>query len=239
VSAIDCLSGECEGGVCTGDAGPGDAGVIATLSVPVSPSSATLEIDSTLSDPPSPLSQAPTSFGNSVYVAVAVGLPFQIIGRASGYLPMTLQEMIATGQLAVVPEPLTLVTTTYATSLTNAAPGYDPSLGLLGLSVLSLGRCASPSGATLEITGPDAGSSRIIYLASNGTPSSATSVTSASLPSAFAYNVPVGVDLSVTVSHPTCAQAPYPVAAGTNVTLTGKVRVAPGSAASYALVYLQ
>jgi hypothetical protein len=213
--------------------------VTATLAVDVVPLGAVpaLEIDSTASDPPSLFSQSSSTVYGMLYATVPVGVPFQIVARASGYLPETLQEMIATRQATTVPE-LPLVTSSYATSLTNAAPGYDPSLGLLGLSVRSLGRCADTSGATLEITGPDAGSSRVIYLA-NGTPSSATSVTGAAEPSAFAYNVPVGVDVSVTVSHPTCAPAPYPVTSGTNVTLTGKVRVSPGNAASFALVYLQ
>ncbi len=238
-SAVDCMSGECQGGLCTGDAGLGDAQLVGTVSGTVSPSNATVEIDGTLSDPPSPLPQAPADIGDTFFAPVPIGSPFQIVARASGYWPMTLQEMIATGPNALLPQQVTLVTSAYATSLTNAAPGYDSSLGVLGLSVLSLGQCASVAGATLAVTGPDAGSAQVIYLASNGTPSSATSVTSSSFPSAFAYNVPVGVDLSVTVSHPTCAPAPYPVAVPTNVTLTGRVRVSAGTAASYALVYLQ
>jgi hypothetical protein len=177
--------------------------------------------------------------GGTFLANVVVGVPFQLVATASGYWPMTLEEMLVTSSMASLPEPITLFSDAYANSLTLAAPGYDPSLGILGISVLSLGSCADPTGATLTITSADAGASPVLYL-TNGMPSGAASVTGSALPSAVAYNVPTGVDLSIAISHPTCAQAPYPVAIpSTNVTLTGRVRVSPGNTTSYALVYLQ
>ena len=165
--------------------------------------------------------------------------PFFVVATTSGYWEMTLQEMVVTANPAGLFEPLTLVSDAYGSSVTLAAPGYDSSLGVLGISVIAQGQCQQATGATLSITGlpPDAGPYHVIYLG-NGTPSAAQSVTGAALPSAYAYNLPVGVDLSIAVTHPTCQQAPYPVAMN-SLTYTGKVRVFPGGAASYALVFLQ
>jgi hypothetical protein len=246
-TSADCFSGDCESGICTATAGgtgsssggsssgssSGGAGPPAMLSGTTVPASAAVAVESTVMGP----SVYPDA--GAFLATVALGVPFQLVATASGYLPMTLEEMGVTFPTASLPQPITLFSVDYANSLKMAAPGYDPSLGILGISVLSLGSCADPTGATLTVTSSDAGASQVIYL-TNGMPSSAASVTDSVLPSAVAYNVPTGVDLSIAVSHPTCTQAPYPVAVpSTNVTLTGRVQASPGNTTSYALVYLQ
>jgi hypothetical protein len=234
---VYCLSGPCVNGACTADAvvdaavggdAPSDAPVLATLSGSTIPSQTSVAVD---------IQQGTTQYsGGSFFVSVPIGAPFQLTAIAHGYWPMSLQEIFVTAPTASLLQPITLISDV-------TAPGYDPSLGVLGISVLSLGKCADPTGATLAITGaasPEGSSYKIVYF-SGGTPSSAQSVTGTALPSAYAYNLPVGVDLSVAISHPTCTQAPYPVAVPgyRNVTYTGKVRVAAGNATSYALVFLQ
>jgi hypothetical protein len=66
----------------------------------------------------------------------------------------------------------------------------------------------------------------------------ATAVVAGQRPAISIYNLTPGGDVSVTLTHPTCKQAPFPTTVG-NATFTGKVTLEAGKANSALVMYLQ
>ena len=135
------------------------------------------------------------------------------------------------------------------------SPQPDPTLAVLSVIVLASGTCspdaggADVTGATVSVPGlpaADAGADAatggpvVVYFA-NGLPSStATSVTAGQLPSALVYNLPPTASFNqVTVTHPTCKQAQFPIAepSAPNIQYTGNVKLeASGSSSGTQIV---
>jgi hypothetical protein len=83
--------------------------------------------------------------------------------------------------------------------------------------------CASAVGGTLQVVSPAGASFR--YFSTANVP--ATTVSSfqdvkSPRPVAVVYDIPVGAQLTLAVTHPTCTLAPYPIVAG-GETVTGQV----------------
>lgn len=99
----------------------------------------------------------------------------------------------------------------------------DPGQALVQIVVLVTGACTSPVGGKLQVLSP-AGAS-VVYMSKLNVPDSAlTSFQAVSGPRSLAvvYDVPVGSQLTVAVTHPSCTLAPFPVTSGGKA-LTGDV----------------
>jgi hypothetical protein len=113
-------------------------------------------------------------------------------------------------------------------------------VAILRVTVIGIGACTDVTGATISVpnvVGPDAGPNTgkpvLVYFA--GAPAmpdeSRTSVTAGVTPSALVYNLPVSNSMSlfdqITVQHPTCKQAPFPVndPVAPNIQYTGSVYI--------------
>jgi hypothetical protein len=184
--------------------------------------------------PPALLGSVTVPAGETFTLSVPLEQPFFLAGIAPGEWQITLPEMIATGGSVELPPyglgtPIARIGSMFGMILNSYAPDYMPILGVLGITVTTVATCSSPVGATISISGvdPDAGRYGVLYTGADGLPSSATAITGTQSPSAYAYNLPVNVDLSVVVTHPTCKQGPPLGTSG--LTLTGKVRVVPSS----------
>ena len=132
--------------------------------------------------------------------------------------------------------------------LEQALQGALPSTPVANLAVLSViveatGACtpdaggSDVTGATISVPGlvsGDAGADAstggpVIVYFSGGFPSgTATSVTAGQVPSALVYNLPTAAAFNqVTVTHPTCKQASFPIAdpSAPNIQYTGNVKL--------------
>jgi hypothetical protein len=97
------------------------------------------------------------------------------------------------------------------------------------------GPCASAVGATVTVTGADGGTFPVAYFTQNAVDATARSVRDTSRYSAVAYDLAPSTTVSVSISHPTCQQSPWPVTVHTSLgtlTYSGDVQVpaAPGLA---------
>jgi hypothetical protein len=107
-------------------------------------------------------------------------------------------------------------------------------LAMLRVVVVPIGGCTDVTGATISgdflspDAGPNAGKPVLVYFAGNpAVPTeSATSVTAGAVPSAIVYNLTPTISFNqITVQHPTCKQAAFPVNDPTepNIQYTGNV----------------
>jgi hypothetical protein len=172
----------------------------------------------------------------------AFGQPFSLAFTKSGYIPLTEQEMTISGDFDQGSETL-IDTSTAMLFLGTFKSTPDPSLGILNINVIPNGTtCMDAGGATVTVISPGAagdGGAPVLEYWKGGFPNAgATSVQSGQSPVAVAYNLPVGVNLSISVHHPTCKQTKYPVTQGT-VTYTGNVQVIAGTATSYIRAFLE
>lgn len=123
----------------------------------------------------------------------------------------------------------------------SALDGYDTSKGIVYLLVRPTGSCTSVDGGTVKVNAP--ADAKFAYFVDKLPDMSATSMKAnasdpENIPQVAVYNVPVGQQIDVTITHPTCKQAAFPVTVK-NVTYTGKVNVEAGDANSVAFYYLQ
>ena len=117
----------------------------------------------------------------------------------------------------------------------EALPGYDPTTGVVYLVVKTLPSCASVAGGTVAVNAPSG--VHLMYFKGLLPAASQTSFLDQT-PVAVLYNVPVGAQLDVTVTHPSCTQVAFPATVGT-VKFTGNVVVEAGNVNSVLQVYLQ
>jgi hypothetical protein len=178
--------------------------------------------------------------------------PFNMRLEASGYYTLT-------EQLSQVKADIDLARTSFladstAFILLQTLDGYDDTRGVVSVSVQLQG-CPSEAGATLDYTiggQPVAGAS--LYYTTGGTPSkTATGVEKDSFPSAVIFNLPPNQDVTVTVKHPTCTMAPFPVnvdltlpqpgggggGSGTLTYVSSTITSLPGKATSFVRLFLK
>ncbi|MFI5302183.1 MAG: hypothetical protein ACHREM_29180 [Polyangiales bacterium] len=119
-------------------------------------------------------------------------------------------------------------------------PSYDATKSVVFLSISTLSTCASAAGATIDVTSASGGTIR--YFSSGLPNASLTSVYDEvrpnNKPAAVVYNVDPGVDLAITISHPTCSMIAFP-ATVQGVTYTGHVETKAGDASSSLMLWLQ
>jgi hypothetical protein len=184
-----------------------------------------------------PVPSATISMGGTSTTANAMGdwslvihanTPVTQVHDAPGYVQFTNQEEIFSADTAYGATILVDIPT--ANILLQSFRDFDKSLGVLAIGVTAESACTSTvAGSTITVTAggktthEDAGGGPGLIYFVGGFPSpTATSVAAGEVPSAIAYNLPVGVDLAVTVSHPKCKQDLFPVTVGP-ITYTGKV----------------
>jgi hypothetical protein len=177
---------------------------------------------------------ATTATDGTFSLTLQKGDPFQLSVTASGYATLLEQQTSLSADYSV--GSTTIVPNETATLLTAMLSGYDSTLGVLSVAVTPTGACASEDGATITVS--PAGSAKVTYF-SGGIPSSGlTAVKGGQFPSAVIYNVATGVPLTVTVSHPTCSQAPFPFTQG-GVVYTGGISTESGEVTGFAKIFLQ
>jgi hypothetical protein len=118
----------------------------------------------------------------------------------------------------------------------------DTSGAIVQVVAVATGSCTSVAGGTITVTSP--AGAKVMYFNDTGTPSSAQTsfagLTDGKSVAAI-YDVSPGADLQLTVSHPTCKQAPWP-ATLTGAAFDGKVTTKaaePGDYNSGLVVQLQ
>jgi hypothetical protein len=171
----------------------------------------------------------------------ALGQPFSLAFTKSGYIPLTEQEMSINGDFDQGGETL-IDTATAMLFLSTFKTTPDPNKGIVNINVIPTGSCTDAGGATITLIVPgatgDGGGYTLEYWKGGFPNAGTTSVQSGQSPVALAYDLPTGVNISITVQHPTCTQMPYPVTQG-NVTYTGNVQVIAGTATSYIRAFLK
>jgi hypothetical protein len=118
----------------------------------------------------------------------------------------------------------------------------DTTKALVQIVAVAAPSCASAVGGTLEVVSPAGAPFR--YFSTANVP--ATTVSSfqdvkAPRPVAVVYNIPVGSQVTVAVTHPTCTLAPFPAVAG-GETVTGQattIATEPGDVNGSLVIVLQ
>jgi hypothetical protein len=99
----------------------------------------------------------------------------------------------------------------------------DMTKGLVQVVVVTASSCASSAGGTLQVLSPSGAS--VVYFSTTSLPDdSLTSfqAVTAPRPVAVVYDIALGENLTVSMTHPTCTQAPFPFTYGGR-TYTGVV----------------
>jgi hypothetical protein len=120
--------------------------------------------------------------------------------------------------------------------LTQALPGYDPSLALLAIKLNTTGSCTSTGGVTLSSDFPLA---KVAYLANMKPVPSATSTQDGQSISALVYNLADMTYASVSVKGGPCKAAPFPHVNADDVSFSDGIVVFPGNAFSQLQIWLQ
>ncbi len=173
--------------------------------------------------------------------------PFSLTFTTPNYATLTEQEFQLTGDFDRGNS--SLIDQSTANLLLGTFNGYDATLGVLGLVAIANGTSCpaddktteTVNGATFSVSGGspgDAGGPKIVYFKGGFPTASATSTAAGQAPAAVAYNVPVGVNLTVTVTHPSCTQQAFPVTQGA-ITYTGNVQTIAGLGTSYIRTFLK
>ncbi len=99
----------------------------------------------------------------------------------------------------------------------------DTTKALVQIVVQATGACASATGGTLQVLDPPGAS--VSYFSTQNLPDAKTTsfqAVTSPRPVAVVYDVPVGAQLTLAVTHPSCTLMGFPVTSGGKV-LTGKV----------------
>jgi hypothetical protein len=104
---------------------------------------------------------------------------------------------------------------------------FDATKALVQVVVATAGSCASAVGGTLNVVSP--AGALMAYFGSGGIPETSVTSFQAVKPNravAVVYNIPPDADLELSVTHPTCTQAPFTSVSG-GKTLSSHVRLQP------------
>ncbi len=153
--------------------------------------------------------QTTTDADGKYTLTVPRGKPFTLRFVAPEHYQLVEQEYVVEAESYDRGDSLVLAKQT-ATLLAAFLDGYDKARGLLAVRVVAMPGCASEGGAVVALEAP-AGSSAQVKYTTNGVPGSGTSLSAGENNGALFYNVPVGVPVRVTATHPTCAQLALPV----------------------------
>jgi hypothetical protein len=150
----------------------------------------------------SALGQTTTDDANGNWgLTLPLNQPFSQLFTSPGYATLTEQEAILLGDYnrgaTLLPDNGTV--TMLASFLTT--PAYDSTLGVLSVAAVpNKTTCMSEDGGMITVS--PAGNSKVVYVRSGIPSSTATTIAKGSFPSAIAYNLPTGVNLTVTFSYP-------------------------------------
>jgi hypothetical protein len=177
---------------------------------------------------------ATTASDGTYTLDVLQGVPFTMTVAAPQYVTLVEQSSTlaadadrgSTLLLALADEPL----------LEDTLNGYDATLGVLSVAVLTTGSCTTQANTTLTVS--PAGNSQIVYMAHHIPNSTYTSVQDMAFPSAAIYNLPTGVPITVTIQGGTCTPSTYPVTYQ-GITYGPSVSTQPGNVTAFARVFLQ
>lgn len=121
----------------------------------------------------------------------------------------------------------------------SALDGYDTTKGIVYLLVRTTGTCATADGGQIAVVSP--AGAKLAYFDGKLPDAALTAITKSGDPDqpvAAVYNVPAGSAVDVTVTHPTCKHAAFPVTVS-GITYNGKVAVEAGDVNSVLYHYLQ
>jgi len=155
-------------------------------------------------------------------------------------------SVTATGYLKLIEETTSLVADTDrgdtllpsmndANLLKLALDQYDPGRGVLSVQLLPIGTCAHVAGAKVSVAMEGA---RVAYFSNRLPLPQNTEALDAQLPTAVIYNLPPGQKVTVTVTHPTCKLAAFPVEYQ-GITYRGDVTTEAGDVTSFARLFLE
>lgn len=163
---------------------------------------------------------------------VSPGVPFTATATAAAYAKLIGQEIqISTSyDFGFLP----MLSTGTFSLLSAQLPGYNSGQGALIVLVVRSGACASEGGSRLSVSP----GGTVVYFSGGFPSTTTTSVVAGQAPSAVIYNINPGVALTLSVTSPTCTQAPYPITQGA-LTYTGAMKVEAGTAVSAAKIFLQ
>lgn len=148
---------------------------------------------------------ATTAANGRFSLDVAVDTPFVYTIDAADHFKFVSQEMIVHGPFQQ--EPSFVLMASVVPALKGGLPGLDEALGVVSVTIYPRGSCAEETGATVSVA-PE-GAAKITYADDYGLPDPA--VTSAAKNQfVVLYNVPLGVELTVRASHPTCRMGAFP-----------------------------
>ena len=166
-------------------------------------------------------------------MAVPLNTPLSLVLTAPKYTKTLFDEISLQQDADRGPLPIPLLDTYHLGQ--QALPSFDTTRGSVYLVVHARGNCASVAGGTVTINSP---SDALMAYFNGEIPSQRQSMVRDQLPVAVVYNVPAGSQIDVTITHPACKQAPFPVVEG-GVTYTGRITVEGGDANSTANYYLE
>jgi len=178
---------------------------------------------------------ATTNAAGEYEIIVPRKTPYQMTVAAEGYYKLLEQEWILEKETLERGNTNLLLTAT-ANLLAGLLPGRKTDKGLVVVKVNAEAPCASEEGSTLAIDPP--GEAKVAYFSGSLPDSQQAAVKAGTTFSAAFYNVEVGVPLTITVTSPSCAQRPFPIAVG-DVTYTGVQKAEAGDALSYIRVFIR
>jgi hypothetical protein len=165
---------------------------------------------------------------------VPAATPMTLLLTGPNYTKTYLPELSLTADYDRATIPLPDLSITHLAQL--ALDGYDTSRGIVYLVVAAIGSCATVEGGSVTIVAPADG--KVGYFDKRFPSASRTTFKANETPAAAVYNVPAGTQIEITITHPTCTMAPFPVTVA-GVTYTGKVTVEAGDVSTVANYYLQ
>jgi hypothetical protein len=120
----------------------------------------------------------------------------------------------------------------------NSFTDIDPAKALVYLVVRPTGACTDVSGGTITVKSPADAKYEYFTDKLPDAERKEFKFIDPDVPVVAVYNVPVGEQIDVEITHPTCKQIPYPAKVGTE-TYTGRVTTEGGDANSVLIYYLQ
>jgi hypothetical protein len=182
---------------------------------------------------------ATTAADGSYSIQVPSGAPFTMTVYAPQYIPLIeAQDMV---KASYDRGNTLMISTSTASFLESALPGFDSSATFLTVELVKTGNCADVTGTTITVSPTNAGAATE-YPAQCVSPVGGTSATDGVFPSASAavvYNLSPGTH-TVSASSPKCKQVPYPYEdPATGLTYEGVVTTEIGDTNAFTRVFLE